>query len=181
MAHLFGVTILNLKGVGVRPVRLFEEKRYQELMQKQHYLGAPPKIGETLWYGAPGGRLGSPAQLFGRRLEVRGPGSLDRLEPSVWIRRARAFDQQQSFSDPEGLAFPDLGSRLLSLCQRRLPRDWLEVFGHPVLLLETFVDPQRYRGPSIRPPTGCMWGTPRAFAEPTKGTAPRPSRRKWYF
>ena len=27
------------KGSHVRPVRLFEEKRYQELMEEQHYLG----------------------------------------------------------------------------------------------------------------------------------------------
>ncbi|RDJ94131.1 DUF4338 domain-containing protein [Lacticaseibacillus rhamnosus] len=27
---------------------------------------------------------------------------------------------------------PNLGSRILSLCQRRLCRDWQEIFGHPV-------------------------------------------------
>jgi hypothetical protein len=35
----FGVIIVSLKEVHVRPVRLFEEKRYQELMEEQHYLG----------------------------------------------------------------------------------------------------------------------------------------------
>ena len=28
--------------------------------------------------------------------------------------------------------------------QRRLVRDWQARFGHPVLLLETFVDPERF-------------------------------------
>jgi len=45
-------TALNLKEILVRPVRRFEEKRYQALMQAHHYLGAMPKIGKTLWYVA---------------------------------------------------------------------------------------------------------------------------------
>jgi hypothetical protein len=47
---------------------------------------------------------------------------------------------------PDGHWF-NWGSRVLSLCQRRLPKDWEEAFGHGVVLLETFVDPQR---PSLR-------------------------------
>ena len=31
------------------------------------------------------------------------------------------------------------------MCERRLPRDWLEAFGHRRVLLETFVDLQRHR------------------------------------
>ncbi len=47
-----GVTVLNLGEILVRPVRPFEEQRYQELMQEHHYLGSLPKISETLWYVA---------------------------------------------------------------------------------------------------------------------------------
>ena len=35
-----------------RPVRTLEEQRFQQLMQEHHYLGALPKISETLWYVA---------------------------------------------------------------------------------------------------------------------------------
>ena len=41
---------------------------------------------------------------------------------------------------------PNLGSRVLALCGRRLAADWPARFGHPLLLLETFVDPARFRG-----------------------------------
>jgi hypothetical protein len=34
----------------------------------------------------------------------------------------------------------------LSLVERRVVRDWQERFGHSLLLLETFVDPQRFHG-----------------------------------
>jgi hypothetical protein len=43
---------LDLGEVVVRPVRCLDESRYQELMQQYRYLGALPKISETLWYVA---------------------------------------------------------------------------------------------------------------------------------
>jgi hypothetical protein len=43
---------LNLHEIVVQPVRSSEEPRYQELMRQHHYLGALPKISETVWYVA---------------------------------------------------------------------------------------------------------------------------------
>jgi len=42
--------------------------------------------------------------------------------------------------------WPNLASRVLKLVCGRLPADWEQHFGQPVLLAETFVDPQRFRG-----------------------------------
>ena len=42
----------SLAEIRVRPVEHSEEARYQSLMAEHHYLGALPKIGETLWYVA---------------------------------------------------------------------------------------------------------------------------------
>ena len=47
-----GDTPLDLREIVVRPVRSCDEPRYQELMRQHHYLGALPKISETLWYVA---------------------------------------------------------------------------------------------------------------------------------
>jgi hypothetical protein len=41
---------------------------------------------------------------------------------------------------------PCLASQLLGANLRRLSRDWEHKYGHPVLLVETFVDAARYRG-----------------------------------
>jgi len=43
---------LSLKELRLRPVKRCEEQHDQFLMQRHHYLGALPKIGETLWYVA---------------------------------------------------------------------------------------------------------------------------------
>jgi hypothetical protein len=43
---------LHLQQVIVRPAHASEESRFQQWMQSSHYLGARPKIGNTLWYVA---------------------------------------------------------------------------------------------------------------------------------
>jgi len=45
-------------------------------------------------------------------------------------------------------SFPNLASRALGLCLRRLSRDWQEKWNHPVLVVESFVDETRYKGVS---------------------------------
>ena len=41
---------------------------------------------------------------------------------------------------------PHLASHLLALSRRRVSLDWESVYNHPVLLLETFVDTERFQG-----------------------------------
>ena len=42
--------------------------------------------------------------------------------------------------------WPNLASRVLKLVCERLAQDWRAHFGYPVQVVETFVDPQRFRG-----------------------------------
>ena len=141
------VTLLNLGDIFVRPVLPFEEQRYQELMQEHHYLGCLPKISETLWY-----------------IALRGDQWVALLSFSASALKCTARDRWIGWSfrhqydrlklivnNSRFLILPDwhianLGSRILSLCQRRLDTDWQKAFGHSVVLLETFVDPQRFQG-----------------------------------
>ena len=43
---------MKLSQVIVRPVHRAEESEFQELMQSYHYLGALPRIGNSIWYVA---------------------------------------------------------------------------------------------------------------------------------
>ena len=45
---------------------------------------------------------------------------------------------------------PDLGSWILGRVAHRIGRDWQTKYGHPVVLLETFVEAQRFRGTVYR-------------------------------
>lgn len=41
---------------------------------------------------------------------------------------------------------PNLASRVLKRCLQRLSQDWTDLYGHPVWVAESFVDPQQFRG-----------------------------------
>jgi hypothetical protein len=51
---------------------------------------------------------------------------------------------------PERHRYPNLASRVLGLVLRRLSVDWQERWGHPVLVVESFVDESKYRGTCYR-------------------------------
>lgn len=101
---------MDLQELYVRPIQGSEELRYQELMKAHHYLGALPKIGETLWYIATYrdewvALLGFSAAAW--KCAARDP--LDRLgfSPPVWP--PKAGHQQQSFPHSARLALAKSG------------------------------------------------------------------------
>lgn len=138
---------MNLKEILVRPTHPFEEQRYQKLMQEHHYLGFLPKISETLWYIATWGDQWVALLSFSA-------SALKCAARDRWIGwslhykydRLKLIVNNSRFLILPNWHISNLGSRILSLCQRRLDRDWQKVFGHSVVLLETFVDPQRFQG-----------------------------------
>jgi hypothetical protein len=74
-----------------------------------------------------------------------------------------------------------MGSRLLSLCHKRLSSDWQENFGHPVLLLETFVDPQYFRGTVYRAANWQYVGDTKGFRRTNKGYSTQRHSPKMVF
>ncbi len=48
------------------------------------------------------------------------------------------------------MTVPHLASPLLGRMARRLSADWQNLYGHPIYFLETFIDPQRFRGTCYR-------------------------------
>lgn len=173
---------MNLKEVQVRPVRSTEAPRYQELMRDQHYLGDLPKIGETLWY------LGLWRDTWVALLSFSAAAwkcaARDR-----WIGwdfrhqydRLKLLTNNSRFLILKDWHFPNLGSRLLSLCQNRIDRDWQETFGHPVLLMETFVDPQRYRGTVYQASNWVYVGDTKGFRRTHQGYSATAQSPKMVF
>jgi hypothetical protein len=161
---------LDLWEILVRPVRPFEEQRYQELMQEHHYLGSLPKIGETLWYVASWHNHW--VALLSFSAAALKCAARDRW--IGWDFRHQYDRLKLIVNNSRFLILPDwhisnLGSRILSLCQRRLVTDWQKAFGHPVLLLETFVDPQRFRGTVYRAANWVYVGNTKGFRRTRHG------------
>jgi len=76
---------------------------------------------------------------------------------------------------------PNLASRILSLCQKRLLADWQETFGHPVVLLETFVDPQRFQGTVYKASNWLYVGATKGFRRTRQGYSATAQSPKMVF
>ena len=168
--------------MAVEPVAAEEEGRYQELMRAHHYLGALPKIGETLWYAARW--RGAWVALIGFSAPALKCGARDRW--IGWDFRTQYDRQHLIANNSRFLILPDrrapnLGSRVLALCERRLAADWPARFGHPLVLLETFVDPARFRGTVYRAANWTRVGRTRGFRRVRGGYSAAPAAPKLVF
>ena len=160
----------------------WKSSRYQDLMRQHHYLGFLPKIGETLWYVAAWREEWVALLSFSA-------SALKCAARDHWIgwdfrhrysRLKLVVNNSRFLILPEGHV-PNLGSRVLALCQRRLASDWEETFGHGVVLLETFVDPQRFRGIVYRAANWVYVGNTRGFRRTRLGYTPTPQSPKMVF
>jgi len=177
-----GLSVLNLEEIDVYLVRPSEEKRYQELMQKHHYLGSLPKIGETLWYVA------SYCDQWVALLTFSTPAwkcaARDR-----WIGwdfrhqydRLHLITNNSRFLILPDFHIPNLASRILSLIRKRVPLDWQERFGHSIVLLETFVDPKRFHGTIYKASNWLYVGDTKGFRRTREGYSARTQVPKMVF
>jgi hypothetical protein len=139
--------VLNLLEVFVRPVGASEAQRFQRLVQQHHYLGALPKIGESLRYVASWRDQWVVLLSFSA-------AALKCTARNRWIGwdfrhqfdRLKLLTNNSRFLILPDWHFPNLASRILSLCQKRLAADWQSAFGHLVVLLETFGGPPTVPG-----------------------------------
>ena len=128
--------VVALSEVRVDIVAPHEEARFRELMQAHHYLGALPGIGETLRYVAH--HRGQWLALMVFSAPALKCAARDRWigwDYGVQFDRLHLLSNNSRFLLLPGAA-RNLGSRVLSLCTRRLVRDWPVRFGHALLLVE---------------------------------------------
>jgi len=75
---------------------------------------------------------------------------------------------------------PHLASHLLALSRRRVPLDWENVYNHPVVLLETFVDTERYKGTCYKADNWIYCGKTTGRGKVSTSTKPTLSKKAVY-
>lgn len=137
-----------VRGVGVRLVASAQEaKRWDELIRQHHYLGVATMVGETLRYVAElDGRWVALIGFASAALKVKARDEHIGWTPEQQTKRLIYIGQNARFLILAGFNVPNMGSRVLGLCLRRLSDDWQAAHGHPVLVCETFVDPSLFDG-----------------------------------
>ncbi len=145
-------------------------------------MGAIPKIGETLWYVAI--HEGQRVELISISAAVLKCAARDH-----WIGwsyrhqsgRLNLIANNSRFLILPGWHCKNVVSRILSLCLKCLSDDWLEKYAHPVLLVETFVDPARFHGGVHRASSWLAIGYSRGFRRTTAGYSSQTTDIKQIF
>jgi hypothetical protein len=136
----------------VRLLREEEQSEFDWRLEEQHYLRSSRFAGQSVRYVA---------ELDGQwvALIAFSAAALHLKARERWIgwsarQRARRLglivNNSRFLVLPERQRYPNLASRVLGLCLRRLSADWQARWGHPVLVVESFVDESHYRGTCYR-------------------------------
>ncbi len=145
-------TLSDLGPLTFRQVRRTpEESLFNGLLRSHHYLGYAQPVGEHLKFLV--STAEQPLACFAWSSAPRHLGSRDRfIGWSAPQRRAHLhlLAYNTRFLILPWVKVPHLASHLLARVARRIAADWQALYAHPVYLLETFIDPQRFRGTCYR-------------------------------
>jgi hypothetical protein len=141
-----------LERVSVRLLREAERGEFDFRLEQDHYLHQSTLVGQSLRYVAEvEGRWVALVTFSAPALHLKGREKWIGWSPRQRARRLGLIANNSRFLVlPERQAYPNLASRVLSLCLRRLSADWQERWGHPIWVVESFVDESQYRGTCYR-------------------------------
>ena len=138
--------------VNVRLVREDERAEFDFRLERDHYLHESTLVGQTLRYVAEvEGQWVAQITFSAPALHVKGRERWIGWSPRQRARRlGLVVNNSRLLVLPERERYPNLGSRALGLCLRRVSADWQEHWKHPVWIVESFVDESQYRGTCYR-------------------------------
>src|SRR5207249_12029747 len=121
---------------------------YTTLFRSHHYLGSLKAVGERLHY------LATDAQGQWLALLVFSAPAKHLKHRDRWIgwsaaqrhRRLSLVTNNSRFLILPERSVPNLSSKVLRMTLDRLATDWQSAYGHPVLVVETFVDVAQFCG-----------------------------------
>jgi hypothetical protein len=132
----------------------------QQLLSSYHYLGFRTNVGETIGYLVRDqyDRLVACA-VFGAAAWKTAPrDTYIGWNADLRARRLSGIANNNRYLILPWVEVPHLASHILGLIARRIRNDWIEKYGHPVAILETFVDRSRFRGTCYRAANWCCVG-----------------------
>lgn len=137
-----------LDSLQARLLKSHELERCHGLLDEHHYLGSAKPVGERLYY------VVTNPQGEWLALLVFAAAAKHLKYRDRWIgwtdtqreRRLALVVNNIRFLLLPDKTFPNLGTRVLRMVLAHLSCDWQVAYGHPVLVVETFVDPDQFCG-----------------------------------
>ena len=141
-----------LARVSVRLIEPDEKAAWDQLITERHYLKNAHLVGRQLRYVAE--MDGQWVALVGWNVaayHLKGREEWIGWSIEQRLKRRKFVAQNSRFLLlADRGRYPNLASRILGLCCRRLSEDWETAFGYPLLGVESFVDPERFSGACYR-------------------------------
>ena len=137
----------RISSVNVRPITKEEERQWVVLLREHHYLGFNGVIGERINYVAEeNGCWVALLSWAAAALKIE-----DRDKWVGWCLEQKLDRLKFVANNWRFLILPEfrrknLASHILSLNLKRISCDWIAKYGHPILMVETFVDANRNKG-----------------------------------
>jgi len=131
--------------------RTSQEPLFNSLMEEHHYLGYEQPVGEHLKYLV--WAQGRPVACLAWSSAPRHLGRRDRYigwSAEALRRNIRFIAYNTRFLILPWVRVEHLASHILGRMAARISEDWQRMYGHPIYFLETFVDPERFRGTCYR-------------------------------
>jgi hypothetical protein len=142
----------DLGPIELRQVRRTpEEKLFNSLIRQYHYLGYTQPVGEHLKYLAYAASRVVACLAF-----ASAPYAIDCRDTYLgWSAEARERNRNllaynTRFLILPWVSVPHLASHLLGRIARIISADWQQLYHHPILWLETFIDTERFAGTCYR-------------------------------
>jgi len=141
-----------LRRIKLKLLQPEERERFDELLKERHYLHSARLGGQSLRYVAElDGEWVALITFSAPALNIKAREKWIGWTPRQRTRRVSFVVNNSRFLVlPDRNRYPNLASRVLGLCLKRLNADWEQEWGHPVLLVESFVDESKYRGTCYR-------------------------------
>jgi hypothetical protein len=139
--------------------RSAQEPLFNSLMEEHHYLGYEQPVGEHLKYLV--WSEGRPIACLAWSSAPRHIGSRDRYigwDAAARQRRIRFIAYNTRFLILPWVRVEHLASHILGRMAARISDDWQQIYGHPIYFLETFIDPERFRGTCYRAANWVLMG-----------------------
>ena len=144
--------LCKLQPLEFEPVRrTAQEPLFNSLMEEHHYLGYEQPVGEHLKFLV--WAQGRPIACLAWSSAPRHLGSRDRYigwDAAARRRHIRFIAYNTRFLILPWVRVEHLASHILGRMAARICEDWQRLYGHPIYFLETFVDPERFRGTCYR-------------------------------
>ncbi|RLB61676.1 MAG: hypothetical protein DRI90_10835 [Deltaproteobacteria bacterium] len=162
----------KIQPLTIRQVRrLAEERLFDALMEEHHYLKYTRPVGEHLKFLVTSGSRPIACLAFSSAPRHLGP----RDRYIGWSKEARLANirylaYNTRFLILPWIQVPHLASHLLGRMARLLSKEWEAMYSHPVYYLETFVDPERFRGTCYRAANWIPLGLTKGLGKDAKTT-----------